>query len=287
MGLARHGRIPTVLVGDIDRGGVFAAMHGTLALLDAADQALMAGLRGQQVPRRRVPARARAGHPGTADRPARFYGVLPWRPDLWLDSEDSLALDRARGRTPTGRPHCRSPSCGSPASRNFTDVDALVPGAGGRRACSPPPRALASADLVVLPGTRATLADLAWLRARGPRPTPSLVHAARGGAGARHLRRLPDAGPARSPTPTASRAGGRSGRRAPPARRAHRVHTPRRCCGCRRYGAGRARVGLRDPPRPDHSSARRRGLPRRSPSRPCSARCGTAASRATSCAGPG
>ena len=44
MGLARHEAIPTLLVGDIDRGGVFAAMHGTLALLDADDQALVAGL---------------------------------------------------------------------------------------------------------------------------------------------------------------------------------------------------------------------------------------------------
>ena len=44
MGLARHAAIPSLLVGDIDRGGVFAAMHGTLALLDEADQALVCGL---------------------------------------------------------------------------------------------------------------------------------------------------------------------------------------------------------------------------------------------------
>ena len=44
MGLARHAGMPALLVGDIDRGGVFAAMHGTLALLEEADQALIAGL---------------------------------------------------------------------------------------------------------------------------------------------------------------------------------------------------------------------------------------------------
>ncbi|MBC7594328.1 MAG: cobyric acid synthase, partial [Kineosporiaceae bacterium] len=54
MGLARHGDIPTIVVGDIDRGGVFAAMHGTVALLEAADQRLIAGFvvnkfRGDQV----------------------------------------------------------------------------------------------------------------------------------------------------------------------------------------------------------------------------------------------
>ena len=43
MGLARHADLPVVIVGDIDRGGVFAAMYGTVALLEAADQRLMAG----------------------------------------------------------------------------------------------------------------------------------------------------------------------------------------------------------------------------------------------------
>ncbi len=43
MGLAQHGGLPTIVVGDIDRGGVFASMYGTLALLDAADQQLIRG----------------------------------------------------------------------------------------------------------------------------------------------------------------------------------------------------------------------------------------------------
>ena len=50
MGLARRAGLPVLVVGDVDRGGVLAAMFGTLALLSAADQALLAGWVGQQVP---------------------------------------------------------------------------------------------------------------------------------------------------------------------------------------------------------------------------------------------
>ena len=67
MGLARAAGLPVLVVGDIDRGGVFAALYGTLALLEPADQALVSGLRDQQVPRRTAScwtpglAHARAG----------------------------------------------------------------------------------------------------------------------------------------------------------------------------------------------------------------------------------
>ena len=53
MGLARAAGLPVLVVGDIDRGGVFASLYGTLGLLRAEDQALVAGYRDQQVPRRR------------------------------------------------------------------------------------------------------------------------------------------------------------------------------------------------------------------------------------------
>ena len=87
--------MPVVVVGDIDRGGVFAAMYGTVALLDAADQRLMAGFivnkfRGDETLLR----------PGL-DRleqitGRRVHGVLPWSPDVWLDSEDALDLESRR-----------------------------------------------------------------------------------------------------------------------------------------------------------------------------------------------
>jgi adenosylcobyric acid synthase len=183
MGLARHGRIPTVVVGDIDRGGVLAAMHGTLAMLDADDQALVAGF---------VVNKFRGDvdllRPGLdtlerlTGRPV--LGVLPWLRGVWLDSEDSLALpehqehEARAGQVPVDR--LRVAVVVLPRVSNLTDVDALCLEPGLDVVLTDNPRQLVGADVVVLPGTRATLADLAWLRARGLADAV-LAHAARGG----------------------------------------------------------------------------------------------------------
>ena len=180
MGLAQHGRIPTVLVGDIDRGGVFAAMHGTLALLDAADQALLAGFvvnkfRGElSLLRPGLDTLERlTGRP--------VLGVLPWMRDLLLDSEDSLALHRSRRTSSDVTDRLRVAVVVLPRISNFTDVDALCLEPGLDVAMVDSPRGLAGADVVVLPGTRATIEDLAWLRARGLAEAVA-THVQKGGA---------------------------------------------------------------------------------------------------------
>src|ERR1700732_5387496 len=93
MSLARAAGLPVVVVGDIDRGGVFAAMFGTLALLSPEDQALIAGFVINKF--RGAPELLDSGlsllHRLTG-RPV--YGVLPWRNGLELDAEDSLALSQ-------------------------------------------------------------------------------------------------------------------------------------------------------------------------------------------------
>src|ERR1039457_3272145 len=94
MGLARAAALPVIVVGDIDRGGVFAAMYGTLALLEPADQRLVAGFVINKF--RGAPELLAGGlHmlTGLTGRPV--LGVLPWRGGLGLDLEDSLALDSA------------------------------------------------------------------------------------------------------------------------------------------------------------------------------------------------
>ncbi len=163
LGLARHADLPVVVVSDIDRGGMFASLYGTLALLDPADQALVAGFvvnkfRGE----------VSLLEPGLADLTARtgrpFHGVLPWHPDLWLDSEDALDLD---GRRSSGEARFRVAVLRLPRISNFTDVDALGLEPDLDVVFASDPRDLADADLVVLPGTRATISDLAWLRERG------------------------------------------------------------------------------------------------------------------------
>lgn len=178
MGLAQHGSLPTILVGDIDRGGVFASMYGTLALLDAADQQLVRGFVINKF--RGDAALLKPGLDSLSVLTGRpVLGVLPWQRDLWLDSEDSLAL--------TSRPS--HPGDGAltiavvmlPRISNFTDVDALCLEPDVRVRFVDDPRTLAGADVVIVPGTRATLADLAWLRARGL-DRAIVDHAQRGGS---------------------------------------------------------------------------------------------------------
>jgi adenosylcobyric acid synthase len=169
MGLARAADLPVIVVGDIDRGGVFAAMYGTLALLAPEDQALISGFVINKF--RGAPELLASGLSMLERLTARpVYGVLPWREGLWLDAEDSLAFSLPESARPGPfgpKDFLRVAVVKLPRISNFTDVDALAaePGVLVRFAVSPAD--LADADLVVLPGSRATVADLAWLRERG------------------------------------------------------------------------------------------------------------------------
>jgi adenosylcobyric acid synthase len=172
MGLARAGRLPVVVVGDIDRGGVFASFFGTTALLSAADQALVSGylvnkLRGD----------VSLLEPGLemlhklTGRPS--LGVLPFQHGLGIDEEDGLRVS-LRG---TVREASTAPSHGAdvlrmavlpvPLMSNFTDVDALAAEPGVVVRFCDRPEELADADLVVVPGTRGTVQALRWLHSRG------------------------------------------------------------------------------------------------------------------------
>ena len=168
MGLARAAGLPVIVTGDIDRGGVFAAMYGTLALLSPEDQALICGFVINKF--RGAPELLDSGLTMLRQLTGRpVYGVLPWQEGLWLDAEDSLSLStRDVEPGPFGtKDFLRVAVVRLPRISNFTDVDALAaePGVLVRFATSPAD--LADADLVVLPGSRATVSDLAWLRDRG------------------------------------------------------------------------------------------------------------------------
>jgi adenosylcobyric acid synthase len=172
MGLATARGIPVVVVGDIDKGGVFASLFGTLALLDAADQALISGFvinkfRGDG--RLLDPALARLR--ALTGRPV--LGVIPRIPGLGLDAEDAVVIERSKPVIPNGSSRLPGTSLLDiavvrlPRISNFTDFDALAlePGVSVRYAESP--AEIAAADLVIVPGTRTTVADLAWLRECG------------------------------------------------------------------------------------------------------------------------
>jgi adenosylcobyric acid synthase len=168
MGLARSADLPVIVVGDIDRGGILAAMYGTLAVLEPQDQRHIAGFvinkfRGDK--RLLDPGldmlKAMTGRP--------TLGVLPWRHDLWLDAEDSLDLDsRPRAALPPhGAASVRIAVVRLPRMSNVTDVDPLAAEPGVIIDLATTPAQLDGADLVILPGTRATVSDLGWLRRSG------------------------------------------------------------------------------------------------------------------------
>jgi adenosylcobyric acid synthase len=165
MHVARLAGAPVLLVGDIDRGGVFAALAGTLALLEPADRARVAGLIVNRL--RGDPALLGPGLDElTALTGVRVLGVVPWIDERLVPSEDSLDLGApfdAAGATPV----VDVAVVRLPRIANFDDFEWLSAEPGVRVRWVTSPAELAGADLLVLPGSKSTAADLDWLRARG------------------------------------------------------------------------------------------------------------------------
>jgi adenosylcobyric acid synthase len=166
MGLARAAGLPVLIVGDIDRGGLFASLYGTLALLSAEDQKHVAGFlvnkfRGD--PAVLAPGLARM----TALTGRPFLGILPWIRGLGLDGEDSLALDVPRPvKPPRGSDVLRVAVARLGRISNFTDFDALAHEPGVSVRFTQSAEEILDADLAVLPGTKTTIEDLNLLRLR-------------------------------------------------------------------------------------------------------------------------
>ena len=167
MGLARAASLPVLVVGDINPGGVFAGLFGTLALLSPEDQALISGFVVNKF--RGDPALLAPGLRSLESLTGRpVLGVLPWAEGLELDVEDSLGLSvRVATVPPVGRDVLRVSVVRLPRLSNWTDIDALRSEPGVLVRFAETAEELADADLVVLPGTRQTVADLQWLRDRG------------------------------------------------------------------------------------------------------------------------
>jgi len=164
MKVARMADAPVVLVGDIDRGGVFAALLGTLALLDHADRARVGGFivnrfRGDEtvLAAGLTELAARSGVP--------VLGVVPYLDPRLVPAEDSLDLDEpARWGTPgvldiavVRLPHIS----------NFDDFEPLAAEPGVTVRFVRGADEIRGADVIVLPGSKGTVSDLQWLFATG------------------------------------------------------------------------------------------------------------------------
>jgi adenosylcobyric acid synthase len=163
MGFARAADVPVVVVGDIDRGGVIASLVGTHTVLDPADAALVAGF---IVNRMRGDASLFAsGMTLIADRTGWApFGLVPFFPEARrLPAED--AMDLAASRRPGARLHVAALVL--PWIANFDDLDPLAVEPDVDLILVRPGAPLPVCDVVILPGSKATIADLAALRASG------------------------------------------------------------------------------------------------------------------------
>ncbi len=163
MGFARAARVPVVLVGDIDRGGVIAQIIGTQAVIAPEDEALIKGFIINKF--RGDPALFEDGYRLIAGRTGwTGLGVVPWFANAHLlPAEDAADL---RHRTGDGPCLIAVPQLSRIA--NFDDLDPLMMEPGLRVEVIRPGRPLpVEADLILIPGSKSTIADLAFFRAQG------------------------------------------------------------------------------------------------------------------------
>lgn len=162
-----------LLVGDIDRGGVFASLLGTVELLEAHEQARIAGFLINQ-----FRGDMRLLEPGLRMMEDRLHkpcmGVVPHMPNLSLDEEDSLGLpfDEQDGSTmwPASQASSRAlriAVVALPSFSNFTDFDALRSEPSVSLRFCHKSQQLSGSDVIILPGSKQTADDLAWLRSEG------------------------------------------------------------------------------------------------------------------------
>jgi adenosylcobyric acid synthase len=166
MDVAKAAASKVLLVGDIDRGGVFAAFVGTMELLDPEERALVAGF---------VVNKFR-GDPRLLDSGLEFLrqrtgvpvvGVLPYLRGLRIADEDSVSLDHRRPTRRAAPGELEIAVVRLPRISNYDELDPLEHEPGVVVRYVDRPEELRGADLVILPGSKSTAADLAWLHASG------------------------------------------------------------------------------------------------------------------------
>lgn len=166
MRVARYCRAPVLLVGDIDRGGVFASLVGTLELLEPEERAL---IRAFLINKFRgdlsllTPGldwlEQRTGVP--------VAGVIPYFKDIHIAEEDSVALEQRKALKAQQDYLIDIAVIGLPHIANFDDFDPLVQERGVRLRYVERNDCLGNPDLIILPGTKSTVADLRYLKESG------------------------------------------------------------------------------------------------------------------------
>jgi len=169
MAVARYATAPVLLVGDIDRGGVFASLVGTMVLLEEDERRL---IKGFVINKFRGDLRLLQAGLSMLEERAQVpvLGVVPFMRDLQIAEEDSVALDSislAGGRRQGIRDKFDIAVVRLPRISNFDDFDALALEEGVQVRFVDGLDRLGHPQAVILPGTKSTIADLLWLRRVG------------------------------------------------------------------------------------------------------------------------
>jgi adenosylcobyric acid synthase len=174
MRMAEMADAPCLLVGDIDRGGVFASLLGTLELLDPNEHERIQGFAINKF--RGDASLLEPGIQMIEDRVRKpCIGVVPYLHSLMLEEEDSLGLPiTTQTQWAQNTPSDRSPDSplrvaiiALPSFSNFTDFDALRAEPSVSLLFCSTAEAIAQADVVILPGSKQTVDDLLWMRSQG------------------------------------------------------------------------------------------------------------------------
>ena len=167
MRVAQMAEAPVILVGDIERGGIFAQMVGTLELLSPEDRQRVRGMVINKF--RGDPALLKEGVQWLEQRTGRpVFGVLPFMQDLRIPEEDSLAARLTQTQGTFHEASLRIQIARTPTMANFTDFDPLhqEPGVEITYLTESPSEGPLP-HLLILPGSKSTMADLEWLRRTG------------------------------------------------------------------------------------------------------------------------
>nr|WP_321499574.1 cobyric acid synthase [uncultured Dethiosulfovibrio sp.] len=163
MRVATYLQSPVLLVGDIDRGGVFASLYGTMALLEEEEKSLVKGFLINKF--RGDPALIGSGLEMLRDLTGRpTLGLIPYLDRLGIAQEDSVFLEE-NSRISQGSLDLAV--IGYPRTSNYDDMDALAIEADVGVRFVRSPAELGHPDCVILPGSKSTVADLMWMRDNG------------------------------------------------------------------------------------------------------------------------
>ena len=166
MAVARYANAPVLLIGDIDRGGIFAQLLGTLWLLEPEERALVRGL---VVNKFRGDLTLFADGVKILEEKGNVpvLGVVPYLRNLYLPDEDAVSIEKPASPEPLPPAGVDIAVVRLPRISNFDDFDPLRAEPGVRLRYIASAQEFGQPDAVILPGTKSTLADLIWLRESG------------------------------------------------------------------------------------------------------------------------